>query len=76
MRSYPPVPQTRALAWPDGETDLCIGWDWAVMGGAVARARPLDSGRATLKRLVAMGGSDPQGLTQRRSRRWRRPDGG
>lgn len=63
---YPPVPQTRALAWPDGETDLCIGWDWAVMGGAVWRgARPLDSGRATLRVLVAMGGSDPQGLTQR-----------
>lgn len=63
---YPPVPQTRALAWPNGETDLCIGWGWAVMGGAVWRgARPLESGRATLRVMVAMGGSDPQGLTQR-----------
>lgn len=61
---YPPVPQTRALAWPAGETDLLIGWTWALMGGEPRRApRKLDAGRATLRVLVAMGGSDPQGLT-------------
>ncbi len=63
---YPPVPQTRALAWPAGDTDLLIGWTWALMGGEPWRCpRKLDSGRATLRVLIAMGGSDPQGLTLR-----------
>lgn len=63
---YPPVPQTRALSWPPGDVDLCIGWKWALTGGAPWRQpRKLDSGRATLRVLVAMGGSDPQGLTLR-----------
>ncbi len=63
---YPPVPQTRALSWPGGDTDLCIGWKWALTGGEPWRKpRKLDSGRATLRVLVAMGGSDPQGLTLR-----------
>jgi spore coat polysaccharide biosynthesis protein SpsF len=63
---YPPVPQTRALSWPVGDVDLCIGWKWALTGGAPWRQpRKLDSGRATLRVLVAMGGSDPQGLTLR-----------
>lgn len=63
---YPPVPQTRALSWPQGDVDLCIGWKWALMGGAPWRQpRKLDSGRVTLRVLVAMGGSDPQGLTLR-----------
>ncbi len=63
---YPPVPQTRALAWPPGDTDLLIGWKWALTGGAPWRhPRKLESGRATLRVLVAMGGSDPQGLTLR-----------
>jgi len=30
---YPPAPQTRALSWPGGDTDLCIGWKWALTGG-------------------------------------------
>lgn len=63
---YPPVPQTRALAWPAGDTDLLIGWKWALTGGAPWRQpRRLESGRAILRVLVAMGGSDPQGLTLR-----------
>ncbi len=63
---YPPVPQTRALAWGNGETDLLIGWKWALMGGEPWRApRRPDAGRAKLRALVAMGGSDPQGLTVR-----------
>ncbi|MCC6919538.1 MAG: NTP transferase domain-containing protein [Alphaproteobacteria bacterium] len=63
---YPPVGQTRALAWPGGDVDLCVGWSWALMGSEPWRVpRPLDAGRATLKVLVAMGGSDPQGLTLR-----------
>jgi spore coat polysaccharide biosynthesis protein SpsF len=63
---YAPVPQTRSLAWPTGETDICIGWGWSIMGGDAWRApRPLEAGRAILRVLVAMGGSDPQGLTVR-----------
>jgi spore coat polysaccharide biosynthesis protein SpsF len=63
---YPPVPQTRALSWPAGDVDLCIGWSWALTGGAPWRQpRKLDSGRAILRVLIAMGGSDPQGLTLR-----------
>jgi spore coat polysaccharide biosynthesis predicted glycosyltransferase SpsG len=63
---YPPVGQTRALAWPGGDVDLCVGWSWTVMGGEPWRApRPLDSERAVLRVLVAMGGSDPLGLTLR-----------
>lgn len=63
---YPPVPQTRALSWPAGDTDLCIGWKWALTGGEPWRKpRRLESGRATLRVLVAMGGSDPQSLTLR-----------
>ncbi len=63
---YPPVPQTRALSWPEGDTDLCIGWKWALTGGAPWRKpRQMESGRAVLRVLVAMGGSDPQGLTLR-----------
>lgn len=63
---YPPVPQTRELFWPQGDVDLCVGWRWALMGGEVWRApRPLENGRATLRVLVAMGGSDPQALTLR-----------
>jgi len=63
---YPPVPQTRALSWPPGDVDLCIGWKWALTGGAPWRQpRKLDSGRAILRVLIAMGGSDPQGLTLR-----------
>lgn len=63
---YPPVPQTRALGWPAGDVDLCIGWKWALTGGEPWRhPRKLESGRATLRVLIAMGGSDPQGLTLR-----------
>jgi len=63
---YPPVGQTRALAWPGGDVDLCVGWSWTLMGCEPWRApRPFDADHAVLKVLVAMGGSDPQGLTLR-----------
>lgn len=63
---YPPVPQTRSLSWPSGESDLCIGWKWTLMGAEPWRQpRQMVSDRAVLRVLVAMGGSDPQGLTLR-----------
>ncbi len=63
---YPPVPQTRRLGWPTGEVDLCIGWGWAILGDEPWRQpRHYDANRTPVRVLVSMGGSDPQGLTQR-----------
>jgi spore coat polysaccharide biosynthesis protein SpsF len=63
---YPPVPQTRALSINAGDAELRIGWEWTLMGSSLWRQpRQLDSRRATLRVLVAMGGSDPHGLTLR-----------
>ncbi len=63
---YPPVPQTRTLEWPQGSADLYVGWQWTIMGGDVwNRPRPLLFNRRSLRVLVAMGGSDPNGLTAR-----------
>jgi spore coat polysaccharide biosynthesis protein SpsF len=63
---YPPVPQARALDWSGASTVTRIGWEWALTGlnpNAPARAVPARAGRLTV--LVAMGGSDPFGLTLR-----------
>jgi spore coat polysaccharide biosynthesis protein SpsF len=58
------VPQALALDWNGSRCTPHIGWDWALLGTApnpaVLRAH---SPRPTL--LVAMGGSDPLGLTLR-----------
>ena len=61
---YPPVPQARALDWTGARTVARIGWEWSLLGlnPHVMPARGI-SARPTL--LVAMGGSDPQGLTLR-----------
>jgi spore coat polysaccharide biosynthesis protein SpsF len=62
---YPPVPQACALNWTGARTLVRIGWRWALLGlnphftPVRAPATPWQ----TL--LVAMGGSDPQGLTLR-----------
>ena len=59
---YPPVPQAHALRWNGARTIARIGWEWALLG-----LNPhLSPTRVTSTRpvlLVAMGGSDPQGLT-------------
>jgi spore coat polysaccharide biosynthesis protein SpsF len=72
---YPPVPQAHALDWAGANTLPRIGWEWTLTGlnpNAAPRAgfqpgRPgkglPKSARPTL--LVAMGGSDPFGLTPR-----------
>lgn len=61
---YPPVPGARALDWTGSHTLPRIGWDYALLGLAskpVAMRAP--AARPTV--LVAMGGSDPHGLTLR-----------
>ncbi|MCU1386617.1 MAG: hypothetical protein JWL71_5314, partial [Acidobacteria bacterium] len=61
---YPPVPAARALDWTGSNTLPRLGWEWALLGlnpnAAPTRA---SSSRPTV--LVAMGGSDPHGLTLR-----------
>jgi len=62
---YPPVPQARALDWGSADTVVQIGWEWALLGlnPHLTPARAPSTACPTL--LVAMGGSDPQGLTLR-----------
>ena len=64
---YPPVPGAMALDWTGSHTLPRLGWEWAILGlnpGAVVKARDASrSPRPTV--LVAMGGSDPCGLTLR-----------
>lgn len=64
---YPPVPQAESLDWSGSRCTPKIGWEWSLLGSLQARARPKPmSPRPTL--LVAMGGSDPAGLTLRAAR--------
>ncbi|HWU54940.1 MAG TPA: NTP transferase domain-containing protein [Rhizomicrobium sp.] len=61
---YPPVPGALALTWNGSHTLPRIGWEWALLGLNPAQVRKRAPGsRATV--LVAMGGSDPHGLTLR-----------
>jgi spore coat polysaccharide biosynthesis protein SpsF len=61
---YPPVPGAQALDWSGSNTLPRLGWEWALLGlnTNAAPSRGLAS-RPTV--LVAMGGSDPHGLTLR-----------
>jgi spore coat polysaccharide biosynthesis protein SpsF len=63
---YPPVPGAQALGWAGSNTLPRIGWEWALLGlnpnALKAKDSPVPS-RPTV--LVAMGGSDPFGLTLR-----------
>jgi spore coat polysaccharide biosynthesis protein SpsF len=59
---YPQVPQAERLDWSDSRCIAHVGWQWSLLGLAriaVPLRNPLP--RPTL--LVAMGGSDPLGLT-------------
>ena len=61
---YPPVPGAKALDWSGANTLARLGWEWSLLGlnvNAVPTRAP--ASRPTV--LVAMGGSDPHGLTLR-----------
>lgn len=59
---YPPVPQAFHLDWAGSHCAPRIGWEWALLGlNRLKQPQQRISPRPTL--LVAMGGSDPFGLT-------------
>jgi spore coat polysaccharide biosynthesis protein SpsF len=65
---YPPVPGALALDWSGSNALPRLGWEWALLGlNPVQKSQetraPKNAGRPTV--LVAMGGSDPHGLTLR-----------
>ena len=61
---YPPVPQARALDWTGARTVARIGWEWSLLG-LNPHLTPARAASSRPSLLVAMGGSDPQGLTLR-----------
>jgi len=65
---YPPVPGALALDWSGSNTLPRLGWEWALLGLNPSTVQKNQEARAPASRptvLVAMGGSDPQGLTLR-----------
>ncbi len=59
---YPPVPQASALTWPDFAGRVYMGWEWVLLRPEFA-AEPRRGRHEPPAVLVAMGGSDPAGLT-------------
>lgn len=59
---YPPVPQVQMVDWSGFQGRLCIGWEWVILRSQfVGSFPPRES--STTRLLIAMGGSDPAGLT-------------
>jgi spore coat polysaccharide biosynthesis predicted glycosyltransferase SpsG len=59
---YPPVPQVRRVDWSGFCGRLCVGWEWIVLRSQFAESLPPHyNSKCSL--LIAMGGSDPAGLT-------------
>lgn len=61
---YPPVPAAKALDWSGSNTFPRLGWEWALLG-LNPNAAPTRGASSRPTVLVAMGGSDPHGLTLR-----------
>jgi spore coat polysaccharide biosynthesis protein SpsF len=59
---YPPVPQVRRVDWSGFRGRLCVGWEWIVLRSQFAESFP-SRYNSKCSLLVAMGGSDPAGLT-------------
>jgi len=72
---YPPVPQVRRVNWSGFRGRLCVGWEWVVLRPQFAQSAPLRK-RAKCSLLIAMGGSDPAGLTLKAVRALDRLGGG
>ncbi len=71
---YPPVPQVQRADWSGFRGRLCVGWEWVILrsqfSGPIA---PRRNSKNSL--LIAMGGSDPAGLTLKAVRAVDRLDG-
>ena len=61
---YPPVPAALALDWAGANTLPRVGWEWSLLGLS-PQAAPAHGSSSRPTVLVAMGGSDPHGLTLR-----------
>jgi spore coat polysaccharide biosynthesis protein SpsF len=76
---YPPVPQVQRMDWSGFRGRLCIGWDWLVLRPQFAQSVPpcnhSPCNHAKCSLLIAMGGSDPAGLTLKAVRAVERLDG-
>jgi len=59
---YPPVPQVRRVDWSGFRGRLCVGWEWIVLRSQFAEPFP-SRYNSKCSLLIAMGGSDPAGLT-------------
>jgi spore coat polysaccharide biosynthesis protein SpsF len=59
---YPPVPQVHRVDWSGFRGRLCVGWEWIVLRSQFAESLPPRS-NSKCSLLIAMGGSDPAGLT-------------
>ncbi len=59
----PPVPQVRALDWTSFRGELHCGFEWILLRSQFARGPRALPSRDVPRALVAMGGSDPAGLT-------------
>ena len=61
---YPPVPQVSRADWSGFAGRCYVGWEWSILRAQFRGPRPeVQSATPTL--LIAMGGSDPAGLTLR-----------
>jgi spore coat polysaccharide biosynthesis predicted glycosyltransferase SpsG len=73
---YPPVPQVRRVDWSGFRGRLCVGWEWIILRSQFAESTPRrHNSKCTLLLLIAMGGSDPAGLTLKAVRAVDRLDG-
>jgi spore coat polysaccharide biosynthesis predicted glycosyltransferase SpsG len=71
---YPPVPQVQMADWSGFCGRLCVGWEWVILRSQFAGSlAPRHSSKGSL--LIAMGGSDPAGLTLKAVRAVDRLDG-
>jgi spore coat polysaccharide biosynthesis protein SpsF len=62
MAFFPPAPQAATLDWTGAQTQVRIGWEWAVLSAPpIAPAARAPNGRRNV--LITMGGSDPSAQT-------------
>jgi spore coat polysaccharide biosynthesis protein SpsF len=61
---YPPVPQTKYLSWQGADTEVRIGWEWALLGFDPAKFAHVAPSDERVRVAVSMGGSDPYDFTR------------